>query len=130
MAVSTSTLWDRLGGERTLRQVVDEFVNVAIRDPKVNYTRDGRFLLDEQAIADTKRTALEIISTATNGPYSYTGRSIREIHQGMRINDAEFDAITADLRQALERSGADPPDIDAAMEMAHVARPEIVEVHA
>jgi hemoglobin len=130
MAVSTSTLWDRLGGERVLRKVVEDFVTLAIRDPKVNYTRGGRFPLDEQAVADTKRTALEFISTAAGGPYSYTGRSVREIHAGMRITDAEFNAIAADFREALAPSGADPSDIDAAMQMVYVARPEIVEVHA
>jgi hemoglobin len=130
MAVSTSTLWDRLGGERVLRKVVDDFVTLAIHDPKVNYTRGGRFPLDEQAVADAKRTAFEIISAAAGGPYSYTGRSVREIHAGMRISDAEFNAIAADFREALGRSGADESDIDAAMQMVYVTRTEIVEVHA
>jgi hemoglobin len=130
MSVSAGTLWDRLGGERVLRKVVDDFVTLAIHDPKVNYTRGGRFPLDEQAVADAKRTAFEIISAAAGGPYSYTGRSVREIHAGMRISDAEFNAIAADFREALDRSGADPSDIDAAMQMVYVTRAEIVEVHA
>jgi hemoglobin len=130
MAVATTSLWDRLGGEPVLRQVVDEFVAMATSDPKVNYTRNGRFPLDEQALASAKRTALEIISTGAGGPYLYTGRTIREIHEGMKITDAEFDAIAADFKTALDRSGADPADVDAAMEQVYHARSEIVEIPA
>ena len=130
MAVATSSLWDRLGGEAILRKVVHEFVTLAVHDPQVNYTRDGRFPLDEQALASAERTALEIISTGAGGPYLYTGRTIREIHEGMKISDAEFDAIVADFRKALDGSGADPADIDAAMEQVYQTRSEIVEIHA
>jgi hemoglobin len=130
MAIATSSLWDRLGGEATLRKVVDEFVTLATRDPKVNYTRNGRFPLDEQALASAKRTALEIISIGAGGPYLYSGRTIREIHEGMKITDAEFDAIAADFKTALDRSGADPADIDAAVEQVYHTRSEIVELHA
>ena len=130
MAVATNSLWDRLGGEATLRKVVDEFVTLATRDPKVNYTRNGRFPLDDQALADAKRTALEIISMGAGGPYLYSGRTIREIHEGMKITDAEFDAIVADFKTAIDRSGADPADIAAAMEQVYHTRSEIVEIHA
>jgi hemoglobin len=134
MAVATSSaassLWDRLGGEEVLRSVVDDFVNLATRDPKVNYTRGGRFPLDDQALASAKRTALEIISMGSGGPYVYTGRTIREIHQSMRITDAEFDAIAADFRTAIGRSAADPADIEAAMDRVYATRSEIVELPA
>jgi hemoglobin len=132
MAVATqaraSSLWDRLGGETVLRKVVDDFVNLATSDPKVNYTRGGRFPLDEQALASTKRTALEFVSMGAGGPYAYTGRTIREIHEGMQITDAEFDAIVDDFRTAIGRSGAAPADIDAAMERVYATRSEIVEM--
>jgi hemoglobin len=130
MAIASSSLWDRLGGEAILRKVVHDFVTLAVHDPQVNYTRDGRFPLDEQALASAERTALEIISTGAGGPYRYAGRTIREIHEGMRITDAEFDAIVADFRTALDGSGADPADIDAAMEQVYYTRSEIVEIHA
>jgi hemoglobin len=125
---ATESLWDRLGGESVLRRVMDEFVNLATTDPKVNYTRDGRFPLDEQGLASAKRTALEFISMGTGGPLAYTGRTLREIHHGMRITDAEFDAIAADFKTALGRSGADPEDIEAALEQVDHARSEIVEI--
>jgi hemoglobin len=125
---ATSSLWDRLGGEAVLRKVVDDFVNLATRDPKVNYTRDGRFPLDDESLAIAKRTALEIISMGAGGPYVYTGRTIREIHHGMQITDAEFDAIAADFKTAIGRTGADPADVEAAMERVDAARSEIVEL--
>ncbi len=34
------TLWDRLGGEANVAKVVDDFVNTAGKDPKVNFWRD------------------------------------------------------------------------------------------
>ncbi|HXY19736.1 MAG TPA: group 1 truncated hemoglobin, partial [Gemmatimonadales bacterium] len=35
----------------------------------------------------------------------YTGRSMTEAHAGMKITDADFDALVSDLVAALNRAG-------------------------
>lgn len=126
MQDSADTLWNRFGGEAGLRKIVDDFVTAVITDPLVNYTRGGRFKLDEKKIAVTKQETFEFLSQAIGGPYRYSGRTLSEIHEGMRISDSEFDASTAHFRRALEKNGVDSPAVETAMRMVEGTRSLIV----
>ena len=128
MNISSGKLWDALGGEKVLAKVVDRFVELVTKDPKVNYTRDGRYPINDKTLTYSKRAALEFISAATGGPHSYSGKSIREIHQGMRISNQEFNAATADFQQALEENGVSPELVQAAIGMVNATRSHIVEI--
>src|SRR3954451_4990183 len=99
MNTSSAKLWDGLGGEQVLAKGVDRVIDLATTDPKVNYSRGGRYPITDATLRCSKRAALEFISAATGGPYSYSGITIRETHAGMHISDQEFDAITANFRQ-------------------------------
>lgn len=125
---TSTTLWDRLGGEKNVRKVVEDFVALAARDPKVNFDRGGKVKLDPVKLADLKDQLVDFISSATGGPLKYTGKSMKEIHKGMKITTAEFDATAADLRKALEQNGARAADIDAVMQAVAGTRNDIVEV--
>jgi hemoglobin len=70
---------------------------------------------------------IDFISQATGGPYAYTGKSMKAVHQGMAITNAQFDASLADLRTALQRNGATPADIDLVLRAAEATRSDIVE---
>jgi hemoglobin len=128
MNPSSGKLWEALGGERVLARVVDRFVDLAVTDPRVNYTRDGRYPSDEEALKFTKRAALAFISAATGGPHSYAGKSIREIHAGMRISNSEFDAMLADFQQALEENGVSSALRQVAIGMVNATRADIVAI--
>jgi len=128
MNTSSAKLWDALGGEQVLAKVVDRFVDLATTDPKVNYSRGGRYPINDATLGFSKRAALQFISAATGGPYSYSGKTIREIHAGMNISDQEFDAITANFRQALEENGVTQELAQLAVGMVNATRSHIVEV--
>ncbi len=128
MNTSNRKLWDALGGEKVLAKVVDRFVDLVTANPKVNYTRDGRYPINEKTLIYSKRAALEFISTATGGPHSYSGRGIREIHTGMRISNEEFNAAVRDFQQALEENGVSPELVQAAVGMVDATRAHIVEI--
>ena len=128
MNTSNGKLWDALGGEKVLGKVVDRFVDLVTTNPKVNYTRVGRYPINDEILKFSKRAALEFISAVTGGPHSYSGRSIREIHMGMRISNDEFNAAMADLQQALEENGVSPEGVQAAVGMVSATRSTIVEI--
>src|SRR5207244_4698193 len=109
--VEARSLWDRLGGEKNVKKVVKDFVKIAGDDPKVNLTRDGKYKLDDKTLKVLEKTVVVFVSSATGGPYQYTGPSMKEAHKGMGITDAEFDAAAADLKIALEKNGAKKADI-------------------
>ena len=127
MNTSSAKLWDRLGGEQVLAKAVDRFVDLATTNPRVNYSRGGRYPINDGTLKFAKRAALEFISAATGGPYPYSGKTIRDIHAGMQINDREFDAIAADFRRALEESGVPQEMVQLAVGMVNATRSHIVE---
>jgi|SRR4051812_7006750 hemoglobin len=124
---TTAKLWDGLGGEQVLTKVVDRFVDLATTDPKVNYSRGGRYLINDATLRFSKRAALEFISAATGGPYPYSGKTLREIHAEMRITDQEFDAITANFRRALVENGVAQEMVQLAVGMVSATRSHIVQ---
>ena len=128
MNTLSAKLWDGLGGEQVLAKAVDRFIDLATTDPKVNYSRGGRYPISDATLRFSKRAALEFISAATGGPYSYSGKAIREIHAGMHISDQEFDAITANFRRALEENGVSHEMVQLAVGMVSTTRSHIVEV--
>jgi hemoglobin len=121
------TLWDRLGGEKNVRKVVDDLVALAAKDPKVNFDRNGKYKFDPVKLADFKEQMVDFISAAAGGPLQYTGKSMKEVHKGMGITTAEFNALAADLRKALEQNGARRADVDALLKAVEATRKDIVE---
>jgi hemoglobin len=125
--VAGKTLWDRLGGEKAVTKVVDEFVEKAGEDAAVNVTRNGKIKLDDEAVAKLKKGLVTFISSATGGPLKYTGKSMKEVHKGMGITDKEFDAAGALLKGVLEENRVNPADIDELMKIVGTTRKDIVE---
>jgi hemoglobin len=121
------TLWQKLGGETNVRKVVDDFVALAGKDPKVDFFRGGKYKPTEQQVADLKQKLVEFVSQATGGPLPYTGKSMKEVHKGMGITEAQFNAAAADLKKALDQNGTKPADRDALLAIVGTTRKDIVE---
>ena len=105
---SGKTLWARLGGEKAVTAVVDDFVGRAASNPKVNFFRKNvpgvtEWKPTDAEVARLKRLLVEFISSASGGPLKYTGRSMESSHRGMKITNAEFDAIAGDLSASLDK---------------------------
>ena len=43
------------------------------------------------------------ICQASGGPCTYTGASMKDTHKGMKITDAEFNALVEDLVKSLDK---------------------------
>jgi truncated hemoglobin YjbI/antitoxin (DNA-binding transcriptional repressor) of toxin-antitoxin stability system len=125
--LSTKTLWDRLGGEANVAKVVDDFVNTAGKDAKVNFWRDPTRVPSKKEVADLKTRLVEFVSSATGGPLKYEGKSMKEVHKGMKITNEEFDAAAKDLKEALEKNHAKAEDVAAVMKAVDGTRKDIVE---
>ena len=96
-AEETKSLFDRLGGKEPITAVVDEFVNRLVADSRVN----GRF-----GSTDVKRFKMlntELVCEATGGPCKYSGRDMKNTHNGMRISEAEFNIAAGHLSATLKK---------------------------
>jgi hemoglobin len=125
-AAGGKALWDRLGGEQGVTELVDDFAGIVATDEKVDFFRKGKYKSDDESVAKMKRHLVELISSATSGPLKYTGRDLREVHKDMAITDAEFDASIADLSKALEKNRVQPADSEALIKIVESTRKMIV----
>jgi hemoglobin len=124
--LAARTLWDRLGGEPAVRAVVHEFVLSAAPDPKVNFLRNGQFKLDEKGVANLEQLLVELVSAVSGGPLKYTGRDMKTVHTGMKITDAEFNAIAGHLIAVLKKYKVPPREIDELVGIIASTRKDIV----
>ena len=94
-------LWERLGGEKGVKALIHDFVSASIKNPKVNFTRNGKYKLDEKGVAAFEKSLLEFVSAASGGPYKYTGKDMATAHLGMNITQGELAAMQGDFMAAI-----------------------------
>lgn len=90
-------LYDRLGGEAGVAAIADTLIVRVSADAKL-----GRSFKDSN-LDRIKRLLAEQICDLSGGPCHYSGDSMREVHAGHHISEAEFFAMVADLRDVLKQ---------------------------
>lgn len=91
------TLYERMGGEAKLKAVADEFTNTVLADDRINFT------FAETDLNKFRRLIFEQLCELTQGPCKYTGRTMKESHKKLDINNAMFNALAEDMYIALDR---------------------------
>jgi hemoglobin len=122
------TLWERLGGEKVVREIVHEAGTAAGTDPKVNFNRGGQYKLDEKGVARLEQLLVECVSAASGGPLKYSGKDLATIHKGMKITDAEFDALMGHIIETLKKHKIGQKESDELVAGVEGTRKLIVEV--
>jgi hemoglobin len=110
-------LYDRLGAENGVSNIVADFLPRALQDPRVNWqrkdvTRGGFSIHRGQSVtwSDTPNNVRQLathftqfICLAAGGPAHYDGKEMKSTHAQMHISNAEFDATVGDLKASLDR---------------------------
>ena len=118
------TLYERLGGKDAVLAVVDEFVARCAADGRIN----SKFARTD--VPRLKAMLVEQVSAATGGPVTYTGRSMRETHDGMSVTAGEFDALVADLVATLNQFNVPQAEQQELLGILGPLRGDIVEVES
>ncbi len=131
MKTAQKSLYDRLGGEGAIRAVVDDFVPRAAANPKVNFSRKGvpgftEWQATPENVSKLKTGLVMFIAEATGGPQKYTGLNMRDAHKGMKITNAEFDAIAADLQASLTKLNVPAKESSELMAIVATTRKDMV----
>jgi hemoglobin len=92
-----ASLYDRLGGETGVTAIADELIDRVAADPRL-----GRSFKDSN-LDRIKRLLAEQICDLAGGPCKYSGDSMKEVHAGHHISEAEFYGMVADLRVVLKQ---------------------------
>ncbi len=115
------TLYDRLGGQQAVGAVVDEFYDRVVADDRVAHH------FEEVDMSDQRAHQTAFLSAVAGGPGTYEGDDMATAHEGMRISNAEFDAIATHLDGALREFDVDDADREAVMDAVEGFRSDIVE---
>jgi hemoglobin len=91
------TLYERLGGQKAIEAVIDDFIGNVAADARIN----KRFA--NANIPRLKKNLVDQVCQVSGGPCRYTGLSMKEAHRGMKITDAEFNALVEDLVKSLDK---------------------------
>jgi hemoglobin len=135
-------LFDRLGGEKGITAIVDDFTPRALQDPRVNWERRGlkrggfsfhrnrsiAWIANDERIATLKKHLIQLIVLAAGGPAQYDGRDMKTVHGGMHITNPEFDAALGDLKASLDRLQIPNKEQKELLSIIESTRPQIVTV--
>ena len=97
VAASDKKLFDRLGGLDAIKAVVDDFAANVLADDLVNATFKG---VDP---VHFKQMMVDQVCNATGGPCEYKGKDMKTAHTGMKITEAQFNAVVGDLVKSLDK---------------------------
>ena len=116
------SLYERLGGLDVITAVVDSFVGRCAGDDRINQ----KFARTD--VPRLKRMLVDQVCEAAGGPCTYTGRGMRETHDGMEVTAGEFDALVEDLVATLDGFEVPKAEQDELIGLLGPMRGDIVEV--
>lgn len=99
------TLFYKLGGNSSIRAVVNEFYDRMMNDPKVS----GVFK-DVDLVALRKHQA-EFIAYALGGPVKYESNTLQEAHKGFNITESQYETTIRHLNASLRKLNVELDDI-------------------
>ena len=93
------TLYQRLGGYDAISAVVSEFADRLFADKKLD-----RFFgtLSTDTQEKFKQFNTTLVCAATGGPCTYLGRSMTTAHEGMGVDDTNFNIVAGHLAATLD----------------------------
>ena|SRR5689334_10660526 len=116
-----ASLYERLGGLDAITAVLDAFVARCAGDDRIN----PKF--ERTDIPRLKKMLVDQVCEAAGGPCTYTGRDMKQTHDGMGVTAGEFDALVEDLVATLRDFDVPQSEQD---ELLAPMRADIVEVES
>jgi hemoglobin len=98
-AQADDALYQGLGGKPGIKKIVDTLVPLVLADPRIK---------DSFTDIDMKNLSMRLeeqFCMLAGGPCQYKGKDMKTIHDGLNINNAQFNALAEDLQEAMDRNG-------------------------
>ena len=116
------SLYERLGGMDSITAVVNDFRDRVAGDARINQ----KFARTD--LGRLTKMLIDQVCEATGGPCTYSGRSMKEAHSGMKVTTGEFSALVDDLVATLDHFKVGKIEQDELLGVLGPLKPEIVEV--
>lgn len=99
----TVPLYERLGGVYAIAAVVDDFIDRIMVNPGLNANPLVNEAHHKVPRAGFKYLVTEMVCWATGGPQKYTGKTMRESHEHLKITPGEWEIFLQDFRTTLNK---------------------------
>jgi hemoglobin len=99
---ATKSLYERLGGVYSIATVVDDFIERLLVNDTLNTNPAIKEARTRVPKAGLKFHVTAMVCAATGGPCKYTGRTMKESHAKLNINEAQWQAMVVDFRKSLD----------------------------
>jgi len=132
-------LFERLGGQAGISNIVADFLPRALQDPRVNWQRrgvktSGWFGRGQELAwsptpvktATLHKHLVQFVALATGGPARYEGKDMKAAHEDMKITNSEFDAAIGDLKASLDKLQVPNKEQKELLAIMESTRPQIV----
>ncbi len=100
---ATKSLYERLGGVYSIATVVDDFIERLLVNDTLNANPAINAARGRVPKAGLKFHVTALVCEVTGGPCKYSGRSMKESHAHLNINEAQWQAMVADFRKTLDK---------------------------
>jgi hemoglobin len=98
-ARADDSLYRSFGERQGLVSIIDDATDRWVSDERIKDTFDN-INLDR-----FKRMLVDQICELTGGPCHYKGRDMYHAHKGLRLDNAQFNAVVEDLQLAMDKQG-------------------------
>jgi hemoglobin len=119
-----ASLYERLGGQGAIEAVVGDFVGRCAGDERINkkFARSN--------VSRLQRMLVDQVCESSGGSCTYTGRDMKETHNGMAVAAGEFDALVEDLVATLNQFQVPQTEQSELLGVLGPMRSDIVEVES
>ena len=92
-------MYQGLGGKPGIKKIVNKLLPMLLADPRIK---------ESFVDIDMKNLAMRLeeqVCELSGGPCKYGGKDMREIHDGLNITNAQFNALAENLQVAMDKAG-------------------------
>lgn len=95
--IAGESVYDAFHGKDGIARIMDDFVPRIVADPRI-----GAHFKDVNL--DRLKLMLTVqVCYITGGPCKYEGRDMAEVHEGLGLTNADFNALAEDLQISMDR---------------------------
>ena len=96
------SLYHRLGGYDGIAAFADDFLARVTADPQLGVYWRGKC---KDSMRRDRQLLVDFLASATGGPVNYTGRDMKTSHEGLGINESDWDIMVAHATASLADFG-------------------------
>lgn len=105
MIENQQTLFERVGGEQAIAELIDQFYDRVVADPEL------KPFFKNVSMVKLRRMQRDFFSAALDGPINYTGRPLGYVHHGRGITKHHFSLYVGHLINTLQNFAFKEQDV-------------------